>query len=282
MKKSKAVVGQEGETPTWDEFAWAAFLYKAMVGGDNDYQGLMEQDQFLKNLRTNPAGVEPAKIQDPVIKFLNRWRCRTPNNPEAAEAILDALRILQPCLQALSAFEIETVDFDHPIIVNGNQITVHEAIAKCYRTLNELRGFGATMTSKLLHILQPKLFIMWDSKILNHYWQSDQQVQDSGAGYCAFLQAVKEIEERISQSFMKAVSPDEANQGPAVYLSMKLEYDPPKTMAKYLDEYNWVKFANEVEVPPPSWLPMCRPVQSSTNGSYSSGANGAIVNRGYA
>jgi len=252
----------------WNEFAWAAFLYKTMTGEDNVYQDLVKQEQFLKNLRTNPAGVEPAKIQGQVIEFLNRWRCRTPNNQEAAEAILDALRILQPYLQALSAFEIETVDFDYTITVNGNQITVHEAIARCYESLIKVHRIGTTTTSKLLHILQPNLFVMWDWKILDHYQQGNQQVQDSGAGYYAFLQEMQNTGRQVSQSFKKAIPPGEADQCPATYLSVKLEYNPPKTMAKYLDEYNWVTITNDVEVPPPAWLPTCRPVQSSTNGSY--------------
>lgn len=33
---------------------------------------------------------------------------------------------------------------------------------------------------------------------------------------------------------------------PANYLNTQMKYNPPKTMAKYLDEFNWVKVRYEI------------------------------------
>ena len=59
---------------TWNEFAWAAFLYGA-IGGDRDYQALMRNTEFLQRLRSKPDEIERTEIRERVIEgFLNRWR----------------------------------------------------------------------------------------------------------------------------------------------------------------------------------------------------------------
>jgi hypothetical protein len=228
--------------PTWDEFAWAVFLYGA-IEGDRDYQVLIRQKQFLNNLYKSPTRVELAQVQDQVIRgFLNRWRCRLPNSPESAEAILAAL---------------QNADFEQSITVNRNLRAVREAIAQCYLILRDkVHGFGPTVTSKLLHVLQPRLFVMWDNRILDHYHRHNQQVQDSGSGYCAYLRIMRQMAVQVSQGFLNAVldPPASPNQGPTAYLSAQMGYNPPKTMAKYLDEYNWVTIAKGAKVPP-RWHP---------------------------
>lgn len=242
---------------TWNEFAWAAFLYGA-IGGDRDYQALMRNTEFLQRLRSKPDEIGRTEIRERVIEgFLNRWRCRLPNNPESGEAILTSLRILQPHIRVLSPLDIETVDFKQNLSVAGHQLTAGDAIAMCYQRLKDsVYRLGDTATSKLLHILQPHLFVMRDRPILAHYRRKDQRVRDSGAGYVAYLRVMQCIGAQVSQSFQHAVhrlSP-EPSQEPAAYLSEQMGYDPPKTMAKYLDEYNWVTITNGVEVPPP-WHP---------------------------
>jgi hypothetical protein len=243
--------------PTWEEFAWAAFIYRAM-GGDREYEALMQQKELLNNLRTNPAEVEPAQVQDQVIgEFLNRWSCRVPNDQRSAEAILSTLQRLQPYLRALGAFDVEAVDFEHNFVVREGQSMAQEVIARCYLGLRDkVPGFGPTATSKLLHVLQPHLFVMWDNPILDHYHRRNREVRNHGPGYCAYLRMMQEMALQLSLSFRNAVlsPPAEPSQDPATYLSTQMGCDPPKTMAKYLDEYNWVTITKGVKVPP-RWHP---------------------------
>lgn len=242
---------------TWDEFAWAAFLYGA-IGGDRDYQGLMNQTQFLNSLRTNPSGLQINQIQQQLIKgFLNRWKCRVQNTPQSARTIQTTLHNLLPYLQVLNNFTVVNLNFTQTVNVNNNQMTVSRVIEHYYTTVRNIGNrFAATATSKLLHILQPELFVMWDKDILAHYKQNNPQVSDSGQGYCVYLQIMQQVARQVYQSFQNAVlnPPAGANQNPAVYLSIQTNYNPPKTLAKYLDEYNWVTITNRVQVPP-SWHP---------------------------
>ncbi|MBA7663082.1 hypothetical protein ES703_71120 [subsurface metagenome] len=243
--------------PTWDEFAWAAFLYGA-IGGDRDYQGLMSQTQFLNSLMTNPMKLQVNQIQQQLIKgFFNRWKCRVQNTPQSAGSIQTTLQNLLPYLQVLDNFTIKNLHFTQMVNVNNNQMKVRQVIEHSYTKVRSIGyRFAATATSKLLHILQPELFVMWDKDILNHYKQINSQVSDSGQGYYVYLEIMQQVATQVNQSFQNATlnPPAGANQNPAVYLSTQMNYNPPKTLAKYLDEYNWVTITNGVQVPP-SWHP---------------------------
>ena len=243
--------------PTWDEFAWAAFLYGA-IGGNYDYQGLMRQTHLLGSLRTNPTGLQTNQIQQKVVRdFLNRWKCRVQNTPQSANAIQTTLQNLLPYTQILNGLIIATVNFTQQVNVNNSLMTVGQVIVHCYTKVRNIKyKFGPTATSKLLHILQPELFIMWDKEILSHYRQQNRQVSDSGQGYCAYLEFMEQAAMQVHQSFRNAAlnPPATANQTPAVYLSTQMNYNSFKTLAKYLDEYNWVTITRGVQVPPP-WHP---------------------------
>lgn len=233
------------EMLTWDKFRRAVLSYKDKFGSADLYRGFSYQDfmhgQLLQQLRTNPDAVPPNEIQDQVIGgFLNRWgSCRLKNTEQLASGIRGSVIKLRHNLKALNEFRIETVDFEKKIDVNKEELQLSQVIDRCYENLNNIKGVGPTVTSKLLHSLQPALFVMWDNNILPHYHQNDQQVKNTGAGYCVFLQIMQQIAMDVRRGFQSAVL-DAANQDPADYLSKRMGYNPPKTMAKYLDEYNWM------------------------------------------
>jgi len=244
--------------PTWNEFAWATFLYGA-TGYDSVYQDLMKKKQLLKNLRTKPSQLEIDDIKEQIIKgFLNRWKCRIPNTTlQTANALQTTLRNLVPHLQVLDVLTIVNVDFTRRVNVDNNPLTISQVIEYCYTKVRKMGcKFGATATSKLLHIMQPKLFIMWDREILRHYNDKNPQISDSGQGYCAYLERMQQIANQISINFQNAnLNPArQTNQDSATYLSTQMNYNPPKTLAKYLDEFNFITITNKVKVPP-KWYP---------------------------
>jgi hypothetical protein len=243
--------------PRWGEFAWAAFLYGAICG-DHDYRALINKTQFLNGLRSNPEASPINEIRQLLIKgFLNRWKCRITNTPQSARIVRAKLIIVQPYLRVLDNLAIEDVNFNQIINVNNEQMTVDEAIKECYTHVTNIRNrFAATAASKLLHILQPKLFVMWDKDILTHYKDNNYQVSNGAQGYCVYLHLMQDVATQVLQSFQNATlnPPAGINQCPADYLSMRMKYNPPKTMAKYIDEYNWVVITNRVHVPP-LWHP---------------------------
>jgi len=179
------------------------------------------------------------------------------NRPETARAIVRTLERLRSHLDALKELEITTVDFDRVIAVDSDSIRVSEVIEHYYNTVGAIGfNFGPTASSKLLHILQPRLFVMWDKDIVDCFREKNQHVSNSGQGYRVFLELMQQTGKEVSRSFHASdlTPPPRSDDDPVRYLSEQLRYDPPKTMAKYLDEYNWVTITNMVRVPP-AWHP---------------------------
>ena len=240
----------------WTEFAWCAFLYGA-IDGDKAYQTLMNKTVFLEKIRNDPAGVSPDEIQKDLIYFLNQWRTRISH--ETANEIRAQIIKIHPFLAALSQVSVENVDLGKSVIVNSTSITVFDVVKECYNGLDAVHGIGPTATSKILHVLQPRLFMMWDALILDCCHKKHSGVDGSGKGYATYLQIMQPVSAQVAQDFaMSDLNPStHLGETPAAYLSARLEYDPPKTMAKYLDEYNWVTVTtikNGVKMPP-SWHP---------------------------
>jgi len=232
----------------WSEFAWAAFLYGAL-GGDKEYQKLMREEHLAIQLRKDPRIVQADEFRAKVIRgFLNAWRCRVRNSKQAALDLLSVIAHLGPNLEVLRPLTIADITSAHT-----------DATAECYAQIREVGyNFGATATSKLLHILHKDLFVMWDNPILERFHEREPEISDSGKGYALFMQRMRELAVEADSAFRAALPtlapPAEANDDAASYLSVRMCYCPQKSLAKYLDEYNWVTMTREVRVPP-RWHP---------------------------
>lgn len=190
--------------PTWNQFAWSVLLFWAMSDRNQSYQELISDDLLLNTLRNNPAELNIEQIQANVIRrFLNAWRCRMVKSLQAAEAIRNQLILTHPYRQALEDLDLETVEFDANIVVGENQIPISQACEEYYEALRNNIGyrFAATATSKLLHLLQPNFFVMWDNNILADYRGNNPQIRDSGSGYCTFLMSMQEMAINIRGEF---------------------------------------------------------------------------------
>lgn len=237
---------------TWNEFAWAGRRYSP-IGGDRPYQALMRNTDFLRDLRADPDHVTDAQVQNCIIRdFLNKWNSRLNNqSPQSAAAIKASIGEILPWLSSLSALSIKAVNFEIDLTVNGGRCTVANAVKRCYEQLNECHNIGATITGKILHILNPELFVMWDKSIRAHFRRSNG-IEESSEGYMAFLELMNQDAGAVQHSFSTAtLTPVRQDiDTPEGYLSQQLNYNPAKTMAKYLDEFNWVTITKGIPVPP--------------------------------
>jgi hypothetical protein len=244
---------------TWKEFAWAAFLYKyGNIGdaGETTYRQLLQPNGLGIQLVTNPTAVQATEVQNTLVKFLNRWRCRLEGSLSAAKYVKHAIEEMQPPLQVLEGCDI----------AKPYQPPVRQAMIRCYTQLRGhpvgslgTRRLGPTTVSKILHVLQPHLLVMWDKAILARYAEDDPAIQDSGDGYAKFQDQMQSIAKEVDESFRQMkVSP--SNQTPADYLSQKLDWNPKKTMAKYIDEFNWITITRKVPITQ-AWPPTFPPWQ---------------------
>lgn len=213
------------------QLGWSAFIYHYSSNYDEDYQALMLK-QIVKDLRENPKRVKADDFLKQVIGFLNKWRCRIEKTTSKARDILNALNKLHDRFQRLSNVDLMAADLD----ASGSDVV------DIYNKLRET--LGSTATSKLMHILNDGLFVMWDNRIREEY-----ECKDNGRGYLKFL--------REMQEFAKEVVEDAKRRGisdPADFLSDKLGSRYQKRLAKFIDEYNWVTITRGMELPPP-WHP---------------------------
>ena len=97
---------------------------------------------------------------------------------------------------------------------------IHDDLIASMRAGGAL-SMGDAAASKALHLIQPRLFVMWDKEIR----------RSAPEGYGAYLLQMHALALRL------------CDQAPAedveAYLQKLLGYETRKTFAKYLDEYNW-------------------------------------------
>lgn len=125
-------------------------------------------------------------------------------------------------------------------------------IKNLYDAIRSIDRCGPTVVSKILFVLFPKLCMMWDGPIREHWGTTD-----NGQGYVGFLR-------HPSAEMAKSVSLGRRDR-PEDYVSRRLYAEGKrKTLAKYLDEYLWIKITNIDQIdehdmpfdllPPPEWL----------------------------
>jgi hypothetical protein len=248
-KPLKKVDGMNQEQVTFEKVAWAAFLVR--ISEKDHYWRLYCNTELRRALVYNPIGVSREDVRYDLIQgFLNKWRSRFPNSNESANAILATLQRISPFLQATDGFDIETVDLDQTVHVGDRQLSIFQAIAEIFDAVVNCYGFRTTAGAKIMGIINPRLFVMWDDNIALHYLSKDVPSVFSGLGYSTFLRKMQKQAQQCIKDFEKRHGAGE----PASYLSERLGLNPPLPLAKYLDEYNWITITRGLQVPP-KWHP---------------------------
>ena len=179
-----------------------------------------------------PLKLDEGQVEK-VRKFVvGTWKTR--NMRAKTEQLLPVLREFLPSLNKLHGNTILDVCLDEAI--EGKSIadvicSSFKGIANCgpANRRNNRPNNETTAASKILHIISPKLFVPWDSAIRSGYGGH------KNISYTDFLRrmqrvanyAIKQVEEECDVSREDAIK------------SLKCE---GHTLAKTLDEFNFVKF----------------------------------------
>jgi hypothetical protein len=84
-----------------------------------------------------------------------------------------------------------------------------------------VRNMGPAAASKALYLLQARLFVMWDKEIS----------RSAPDGYGSYLSQMHGLARRLAE--------EAPTDDVEAHLQELLGYEERKTLAKYLDEYNW-------------------------------------------
>jgi len=179
------------------------------------YDKLMTEDEkkaIINKIRVG-KNVTNQEIKDTLGWFLNRWHSHFYHS---------SISVLQPCLKYVVKIintHIKNVPLEK--LIQKHHINIYDIFSK----LCEVPRVGATTSSKILSVIQPKTFVMWDHDIANAYG-----LANNATGYCRFLSIMKDFITRL-RSFEP---PSIENR----LLPQNRGWKVP--IAKILDEWNWV------------------------------------------
>jgi hypothetical protein len=195
----------------WDEVSWAGFV--AGLEGFRDHFTTDRANRAYADFLARPKGPDYATE---LVRLLNRWACRLSSDraPVALEAWLRA----HPA--DLAESERLTI-LDPRVREHAEELgALHDDLIASMRMGGALNMADAA-ASKALHLLQPRLFVMWDKEIR----------RSAPEGYAAYLARMHTLAGRLTEE----APADDVE----AYLQERLGYETRKTLAKYLDEYNW-------------------------------------------
>jgi hypothetical protein len=195
----------------WDEVSWDGF-----VAGLEDFRDHFTTDQANRAYADFLARPKGPDYATELVRLLNRWACRLSSDraPVALEAWLRA--------HAADLAESERLTILDPRVrEHAEELgALHDDLIDSMR-LGGVLNMADAAASKALHLLQPRLFVMWDKEIR----------RSTPQGYSAYLLQMHALAGRLTEE----APADDVE----AYLQERLGYETRKTLVKYLDEYNW-------------------------------------------
>jgi len=159
---------------------------------------------------------DPFENVDSIIEFVRKWNRRVPigkNKDKIREVIIS----LKNEFETIKHYNLEDFEF-----VPKNIEIVKRIFDKLSATALKFTG-----TTKLMHGMNPNLFVMWDKGICIHYG-----FYPNSTGYINFM---KLMQEKI-QEILKNHSKEEIIKETGV------------SLPKLIDEYNWLNFRTSKSV----------------------------------
>jgi hypothetical protein len=179
----------------------------------------LEAIRKLQKVRENPRELDENIARRIIRPFLVNWG-RMGRNVERSDfdwdRLIKAIKNQRENLDKLKNETILSVSFDKASSV----------IYEIYEA-PKVKHLGPTGTSKILHLLNPELFVMWDYQIRRKI--STTSFSGSAKGYLNFLKWIQgEMIEATRNHTMEEIRD-----------KIDGEYLDKKTLAKLADEYCW-------------------------------------------
>ena len=217
--------------PTFLDIYWTVII-REILGWNKDYDELMKEKEFLEKLKKRPEKLSHKEIKEYLLKFLNKWGCRI--KKEEYNTVSEKLK---------DFFEkYRGKFFEGECLLSFNFRQYKERLIKILKELNDINEVGPTAMSKILHILNPRLFVMWDMKIAEGLG-----FEHSEEGYLKFLQEMQKYAKNINETYrIRMHSSEESIE---IFLNKKLGLKIKYTLTKFIDEYNWIKYTKKGRLP---------------------------------
>ena len=179
----------------------------------------LEALKRLRKVRENPQEMDENTARRIIRPFLASWG-RMGRNVEREDfnwsKLVEAIKNQKQNLDRLNEERLLSVRFEK---VANNVKEIYDGL--------KVKHLGPTGISKILHLLNPELFVMWDEDIRRKI--SNRPFSGSSKGYLEFL---KWIQSELIEA-TKGMNVEEIRN------RADGEYIDKKTLAKLADEYCW-------------------------------------------
>ena len=178
--------------------------------------------------KINICKIQEKDIKGPIRTFLINWgmMSRVLGRKEREnweERLLEQLEKLGNKFEEFRKLKLESVELEN----------YKEDIKECYQKINKI--IGPTSTSKVLHLICPEFFPLWDENIRKLVSKECKncRIGNSGEGYYKFMREIKEFLRKYEEPLSKLVS------------KLSKEYNYDKLKLKIVDEYMWIRSRNQ-------------------------------------
>jgi len=165
---------------------------------DWDYKDSEEYLEALHNRKIwdNLNHLSDQECRGSVLTFLNLWKCRI--SYHRSNKLAKSCKRAHVFLSALKHENLLELNLFKKVRVRNERIEVYKVILKIFDILSEVQHVKATAASKIMHLANPNLFVMWDDQIAENYGYSG-----NSAGYVNFLMRMKVEASKMEKEYSR-------------------------------------------------------------------------------
>jgi hypothetical protein len=212
----------------WKSLIQASEIYRHREPRDRFYfEYVNSRDAAGWGSEAGPDDIEVQKL----LTFLNQWSTRCPSDADARVSFRRAYLEVLPSFRALQGHSLLETRFDSAVAAG---MSVSEAVRSIFEKIASSGSqYESTGTSKILHVLYPPLFVMWDSAIRAGY-----AVNGLSGDYAErFLPRMQREAREAVGSYVA-----DGKSGPTAAVHELEGLCEGRPFTKLIDEYNYCRF----------------------------------------
>ena len=201
-------------------------MWRDYTAGSEGYIDTIKRRDIWDNLDK----VTTRDAEQVILKFLNNWLCRIPY--KHPKEVRKALQKSSKYVYLLKKERLEDVNFHKKIKVGDEKLEIRDIIEKSFKPLDEVNRVGSTAISKIMHMINPNLFVMNDAEIREKYGYAD-----NAEGYINFLMRMQILLNEVLDEYCRRhrVNQKTAKKG------ILREAHKHETITTLIDNFNWLK-----------------------------------------
>ncbi len=170
--------------------------------------------------------------------FLNGWQCRITRDSETRSRIVSRIANIWNDLNP-SAYHSNLVSYQ------GMPQSAYDELARVEWGVGagRRRTLGATAAGKILHILRPDVFVMWDAAIRDAYG-----LGDAAPDYERFMHAMAASADALVSEFRRHCEDSKETLPRVICRLVGCAHPRPASLTKLLDEFNWLAITHSLRL----------------------------------